>query len=307
MSTTSPPCASIIVPSYNQGQFIRETIESCLAQDYRPIEIVVIDGASTDGTLDVLHSYDGVPEIRWVSEPDGGVVEAVNKGLVRARGEFAGIQSSDDYYLPGAVAAGVRALQADASLGFVFGDIVKVDAEGRELLRTALGPFSIEGVLAVQTWIPQPSCFFRLALAREVGGWRAEVPYAADTDLWFRMMLRAGARKIDGVLACRRVHEAQRDTQGAKVIRDYARMVEDLFTLYGAPPEYRRAADAGVLLQRNRYGYGEPESARQERWAAAVALYPPLAAGAMTASRLPGSAWLRQVAGRVRRALCGRR
>ncbi len=247
------PLVSVIVPSFNQGRFIRETIESCLAQDYRPIEVVVIDGASTDGTLDVLHSYDGVPEVRWVSERDSGVVEAVNKGFAMARGEFAGIQSSDDYYLPGAVAAGVHALQAQPDVGFVYGDILKVDAEGHELSRVRLAPFSLEAFLAVETWVPQPSCFFRLALARELGGWREEVPYAADTDLWLRMAFRADARKIDRVLAARRVHGEQRDNQAARIARDYSRMIDESLCIAGAPARLRRAAHAGKCLTRIRY------------------------------------------------------
>ena len=72
------PLLSIVVPSYNQGAFIRQTIQSCLAQDYRPIEIVVVDGASTDDTVAVLESFGAVPELRWTSEPDAGVVDAVN-------------------------------------------------------------------------------------------------------------------------------------------------------------------------------------------------------------------------------------
>jgi glycosyltransferase involved in cell wall biosynthesis len=273
----SIPLVSIIVPSFNQGRFIRETLESCLAQDYRPLEVVVVDGASTDETIEVLKGYSGISELRWVSEPDSGVVEAVNKGLAMAQGEFAAIQSSDDCYLPGAVTHAVRALQRDPGLGFVFGDILKIDAQSQELGRSALGAFSVEAVLAVQTWIPQPSCFFRLGLARELGGWREAVPYAADTDLWFRMMLRMGGRKLDRIMAKRRMHKAQRDTRGDRVIRDYARMIADLFELYGAPEGLRAAADAGVLLQMNRYGYGDPESVKQERREQAERMYPPLA------------------------------
>ena len=96
------PLISVIVPSFNQGAFIRKTIESALQQDYRPIEVVVMDGASTDNTVDILKSFGDIPELRWVSEPDQGVVDAVNKGLRLARGEIAAIQSSDDFYLPGA-------------------------------------------------------------------------------------------------------------------------------------------------------------------------------------------------------------
>lgn len=297
------PLASIIVPSFNQGRFIRETIESCLAQDYRPIEVVVIDGASTDGTIDILHSYDSAPEVRWVSERDSGVVEAVNKGFAMARGEFAGIQSSDDYYLPKAVRRGVHALRRDPGLGFVFGDIVKVDADGRELSRYALRPFSIANVLSVQTWIPQPSCFFRLALARQLGGWREEVPYAADTDLWFRMMLHAGARKVDRFLAKRRMHPDQRDVHGDRIIRDYTKAVDDWFGRFDGPAQYHGAARAGLLLMRNRYGSGESRDVIDQRMHEAVRLYPPLRPYLFPARAFPGWWRLRSALRRVRWAL----
>lgn len=291
------PLLSVIIPSFNQGRFIQATIESCLAQDHRPIEVIVIDGASTDGTLDVLRRYDGCAEVRWQSEPDSGVVEAVNKGLALARGEIAAIQSSDDVYLPGAASSAVRTLLANPELGFVFGDIAKIDAAGHHLETTALGAFSIEDILAVRTWIPQPACFFRLALARELGGWREEVAYAADTDLWFRMMLRTGARKIDRVLAGRRVHGAQRDKQGERIVAAYTRMVREWFEVYGAPSRYRPAAEAGVLLQMNRYGYGEPEAVKRQRLREAVRLYPPLASAGPRRHALPRLNRLRAWAG----------
>ena len=247
------PLVSIIIPSFNQGRFIRETIESCLSQDYRPIEILVVDGASTDGTLDVLRQYAGRAEVAWSSEPDSGVVEAVNKGFARARGAVGAIQSSDDYYLPGAIRQAVEALKSDRSLGFVFGDIIKADAAGRELQRTALAPFGLEDWLSVRTWIPQPSTFFRMDLAKVLGGWRPHVPYAADADLWLRMVFRAGARKLDALLAVRRMHDAQRDTRRREIIRDYARMIDESEELRGAPQRVRRAAAAGKHVMRCRY------------------------------------------------------
>lgn len=293
------PLVSVIVPSYNQGRFIRETLESILSQSYRPLEILVIDGASTDETLEVLRSFGATPGLRWWSEPDRGVVEAVNKGFARARGEVGAIQSSDDAYLPGAVGAAVGHLCGDPGLAFVFGDVVKVDAGGEELSRNVLGPFSIEGVLSSRTWIPQPACFFRMDLAKSLGGWRDEVPYAADTDLWCRMMLHARARKLDAFLAVRRMHGEQRDTQGERIIRDYIRVVEDWFEKYGAPGHYRRAAEAGVPLMRNRYGYGEPGEVKLARARRAVQLHPPLKEALRLPSRVRGLGRLRRIAGWV--------
>jgi glycosyltransferase involved in cell wall biosynthesis len=262
-SVNDSSLVSIIIPSFNQGRFIAKTLDSVLAQDYRPLDVVVVDGASTDETIAVLHRYDSAPEVRWVSAPDRGVVDAVNKGFNLARGELAAIQSSDDYYLPGAISAAVAALQADPSLGFVFGDILKVDVEGREVSRTQLAPFSLENVLAMRTWIPQPSTFFRLALARELGGWRESVPYAADTDLWLRMAFRCDARKIDQVMAGRRIHADQRDRHGDRIFRDYTRTLEDLEPLQRAAARLRRAAAAGRLRMLARY---QPQQGYWQRW-----------------------------------------
>ena len=89
VDVTANPLVSIIVPSYNQGRFIRRTLDSILSQDYRPLEVFVVDGASTDETVSILREYSCHPELQWVSERDSGVVEAVNKGFAKARGEFA--------------------------------------------------------------------------------------------------------------------------------------------------------------------------------------------------------------------------
>jgi glycosyltransferase involved in cell wall biosynthesis len=247
------PLVSVIVPSYNQGRFIGATIDSILGQDYRPIEILVIDGASTDETVEVLKSYGEVPELKWISEPDSGVVQAVNKGFARAAGQIVAIQSSDDCYLPGAVSRMVQEFHKDGRVGLVYGDTVKVDAAGNELLRQRIGPYSLENLFLVKTWIPQPSAFFRRGLLDALGGWDERIPYAPDTDLWIRMAFRTEVRKIDQYLSQRRVHGEQRDTQGAKIIRDYSRMIDQSPDIAAASPELRRAARAGVYLFKIRY------------------------------------------------------
>src|SRR5512146_2080279 len=110
------PLVSIVIPSFSQGKYIAETLDSVLAQDYRPMEVLVLDGASKDDTVAVLHRYDSVPEVRWWSEPDRGVVDAVNKGLAIAKGEIEAIQSSDDTYAPGAISAAVEGFSRDPRL-----------------------------------------------------------------------------------------------------------------------------------------------------------------------------------------------
>ena len=303
MANAISPLVSIIVPSYNQGRFIRRTLESILSQDYRPLEIIVIDGASTDETVEILREFSIAPELHWVSEPDSGVVEAVNKGFARARGEIGAIQSSDDFYLPGAISAGVAALVENPELAFAFGDVAKVDADGRELSRTTLAPYSLEGVLSLETWIPQPSTFFRMATAKSLGGWRSEVPYAADTDLWLRMALQAPAARIPRLMAERSMHEGQRDGQGDRIVRDYARAIDTLPGLAAASRGVRGAARAGKLLMANRYGTDTSELARVSRlWRAGLA-YPSLLKRYPFYALVPGGPALRATSSRWARVL----
>lgn len=247
------PLVSIIVPSYNQGRFIKDTIDSILDQDYRPLRIHVLDGGSTDETVDVLKSYGGIPELEWVSEPDAGVVDAVNKGFRKAAGEILAVQSSDDAYLPGAIRAVVEQFQQSPGSGLIYGDTVKVDAGGKELLRYRIGPWSLENVLLMKTWIPQPSAFFRRELLEACGGWDETIPYTPDTDLWLRMAFRTEVEKMDVYLSRQRMHDAQRDTQGGRIIRDYTRMVAQSPDLAASSRKLRRAAKAGSYLIRIRY------------------------------------------------------
>ena len=247
------PLVSVIIPSYNQGRFIRETIDSILDQDHRPIEILVMDGASTDETIDVLKSYGVTPELKWTSEPDSGIVEAVNKGFVKVAGDIVAIQSSDDCYLPGAIAAVVDEFRGNQELGLVYGDTVKTDASGNEILKYRIGPYSLENLFLLRTWIPQPSAFFRREMLDTVGGWDERIPYAPDTDLWIRMAFRSEVTKIDRYLSQRRMHDTQRDTQARKIIRDYSRMIDQSPDIAASPQDLRRAAAAGKYLMRVRY------------------------------------------------------
>ena len=244
---------SIIIPSYNQGRFIRETIDSVLAQDYRPIEVLVLDGASKDETVDVLRSYGERPELQWWSEPDKGVVDAVNKGLARATGAIQAIQSSDDTYLPGAIAAAVRAFENDPSLGLVYGDVEYIDAASNLVGRTQLPPFDLGAYLAKQMFIPQPAAFFTKAAADRIGGWHQEVSYAADADFYLRIATHFPARKLDALLGRYRYHDEQRDRIGGKIGRDWEAAVRAWIEQEKPSPELRRKAELGIHLTNAHY------------------------------------------------------
>src|SRR5437899_1906048 len=125
------PLVSIVTPSFNTARFIERTIESVLSQDYPRIEYIVMDGGSTDGTLDILQRYRG--RLQYVSAPDGGAVDAINRGFARSGGSILAWLNADDEYLPGAVRQGVRALAEHPGAAVVYGDGAWVDEEGREI------------------------------------------------------------------------------------------------------------------------------------------------------------------------------
>jgi len=246
-----PPLVSIIIPSYNQGRFIGETIDSILAQDYRPIEVLVLDGASKDETVDVLRGYGDA--IQWWSEPDKGVVDAVNKGLARATGTIQAIQSSDDTFLPGAISAAVKAFEADPSLGLVYGDVEYIDAASRHIGGTTLPPFDFGGYLAKFMFIPQPAAFFTKAAADRAGGWRAEISYAADAEFYLRIATIAPVRKLDLQLGQYRYHEEQRDRIGGRISRDWEAAVRAWIEREQPPRALRRRAELGIHLTHAHY------------------------------------------------------
>lgn len=270
------PLVSILIPSYNQGRFLPATLDSILSQDYRPLEIIVMDGGSKDDTVSVLESYSQRhPEIRWRSEPDKGVADAVNKCLAEARGVYAGIQSSDDLYLPGAISEAVAELSSDPGLGLVFGDAEHIDADGRfcVLVRNPL-PFTHARFLARSLIIHQSSAFFRLDVARDIGGWRDEY-FCADTEMWFRLMFEKRVKGVDRVWSSRRLHDAQRDHASSEMWEAWGRMIADSPQLAAAGWRERRAAAAGRRLMAIHYN---PRGTRAfpvvQAWRA-ILTYPP--------------------------------
>lgn len=183
VSPAELPLVSIVTPSLNQGEFIEAAIRSVAEQDYPQIEHIVVDGGSTDATLDVLHRH---PEVRWLSEPDDGQAAAINKGFRLARGEIFAWLNADDLYLPGAVSAAVAALREhDAAL--VFGSWQQVDERGETLRRVRVVPFDYRRQLEVVNAVAQPTAFFTRAAYEAVGGVDDSYRYAMDYELWLKL------------------------------------------------------------------------------------------------------------------------
>ncbi|MGM7719637.1 glycosyltransferase [Metabacillus sp. Hm71] len=177
------PLVTVITPSYNQGKFIEETIESVLQQDYPFIEYIVIDGASTDNTLEILSKY--TDRIKWISEPDQGQSNALNKGLSMAKGSIIGWLNSDDLYCPGAIKRVVETFQQHPDISGVYGPIKDIDTNGNVIGEYLSKNFQYS-LLPHACFIAQPSCFMKKQMLIDVGGFDETLKHCMDYELWMR-------------------------------------------------------------------------------------------------------------------------
>lgn len=180
------PLVSIITPSFNQGRYLEDTIRSVLEQDYPRIEYIIVDGGSTDGSLDIIKRY-ADRLTKWVSEPDLGQTDAINKGFSMAKGDIFAWLNSDDTYLPGAVAGAVDYLQQHPHIGMVYGTAYYIDEMGERIARYPAGPTDYRGLRRGVTTVSQQAMFFRARLWRMVGPLDPTFYYAMDYDLWVRI------------------------------------------------------------------------------------------------------------------------
>ncbi len=179
------PVISIITPSYNQAPYIEATLQSVLGQNYPCLEYLVIDGGSSDGTLDILRRYDNA--LRWLSEPDTGQANAINKGFRQATGEIVAWLNSDDLYLPGALAHVAHFFSHHPEIAVIYGDYTLIDASGKTLLRRQEIPFDYHILLYGLDYIAQPTVFFRRHVFDQVGYLDENLHYGLDWEYWLRL------------------------------------------------------------------------------------------------------------------------
>jgi glycosyltransferase involved in cell wall biosynthesis len=275
--TESWPRLSIITPSFNQAQFLEATLCSVLDQGYPDLEYIVVDGGSTDGSVEIIQRYAGRLAY-WVSEKDRGQSDAINKGLARASGEVVAWLNSDDTYLSGALAAQVGYLCAHAEVDVVYGDCVYTDAEGKPL-QTAYGrPFSLTELLRFT--IPyQPTLFMRRSVMTRAGMLDPAYHYSMDSEYWLRLHA-SGARFAYNpkLIATYRLHGASKTVSGIQRMQaDWERLIEQY-----APPAEKSALRADARLQtamrlaeqgqwRESWRYAQSAGALRPRWLAYTA------------------------------------
>jgi glycosyltransferase involved in cell wall biosynthesis len=234
-----PPLVSIVTPSYNQASFLETTIQSVLSQDYPDLEYMVVDGGSTDGSVEIIRNY-ADKLAWWVSEKDHGQAEAINKGMGRARGEIVAWLNSDDLYLPGAVSAAVQCLAERPECSLVFGDILAINELGETINVQHFGNWGLEELMRFQI-IGQPAVFMRRTAFQQAGGVDERFHCLLDHHLWLRLAQAAPVMYSGQLWAAARFHS------GAKNIYQPARFGQEAYQVAawmqsepGLQTEYRR-------------------------------------------------------------------
>ena len=208
------PTVSIVTPSFNQGQFLEETIQSVLSQDYDGLEYFVIDGGSTDNSVDIIKKHEDRLTY-WVSEPDRGQSHAINKGFGRASGEILAWLCSDDTYYPGTLNTVGRFFRQHPEVDVIYGDATAIDENSHVFAATRSLGFSLLGLLSRGTTIPQPASFFRRSILDQVGSIDEAIDYCMDYEFYVRVAI-AGFKfeRIPQTLATYRYHAASKTVSG---------------------------------------------------------------------------------------------
>jgi glycosyltransferase involved in cell wall biosynthesis len=198
---------SVITPTLNRCASLLRTLDSVAEQDHTNIEHIVIDGGSTDGTIAILRDYEKRRGLIWISEPDGGVYSAVNKGLSRARGDILCYLNSDDSYFPYSISAAVERL-SNSQAGFVYGDLLRFDESKSRGMLLFYPPYR-RPYLERGNVIAQPTVFWKREAFVKAGLFDEGLRLAADMDFWVRMGRHFTGEHVDEVLAYEGHHEGR--------------------------------------------------------------------------------------------------
>jgi glycosyltransferase involved in cell wall biosynthesis len=252
---------SIVTPSFNQANYLETTIQSVLSQDYPEIEYIIVDGGSTDGSLDIIQSYASRLKY-WVSEKDRGQTDALNKGFALAKGKVYAWLNSDDIYQPGAVKEAVEFFKAHPEMGLVYGDTSYINAQGQIIGRFPAAQTNYRLLRQGYVHIPQQASFFRADLWEELGPLDPSFYFAMDYDLWVRIASVAPLLYTRRLWANFRLHSGAKTTLAdercwTEMLRVHQREGGSKFSIIYAKYLLRKLV-APIILSRRRKMFDFP-------------------------------------------------
>jgi len=299
---------SIVTPSFNQSAYLEQTIRCVLEQDYPDIEYIVIDGISTDGSMDIVKKYS--PRLAyWISERDSGQADAINKGMKHAKGEIVAWLNSDDYYLPGAIQSAIEAFDANPQAVMVYGNMLAVDQTGQTINQLHYRQLTLEGLLCFQI-IGQPAVFMRRAAFEKAGGLDINFHFMLDHQLWIKLAAQGPIIHVNQTWSAARYHPlAKNRAQAPGFAREAFRILDWAQTQSDLAPILQRVqprARASVQRVNARYLLDDGQSWNAlKAWMHALSIHPPTALARLN---LFGSSLLNLIGmNRIRLAILKRR
>lgn len=242
------PLVSIVTPSFNQAHFLEKAILSVSQQDYPYIEHLVVDGGSTDGTLGLLERYSH--RLRWISEPDNGQADAINKGFRMAKGAIFAWLNADDLYAPKAIRTVVEYFKTHPDAYFVYGDALAIDEYGRPYgLRMNVKPTQLRDLVQVGDAIVQPAAFWRAELWRTVGELDTTLHYNLDYEYWMRVAARYDLHYLPCCLAWERLYALAKTFTGNLERMEEMAQVAERHGGKGIPANFRPEAASYYWLR----------------------------------------------------------
>lgn len=249
MTDKNLPTVTVVTPAYNQAEFLRETIESVLSQDYPNIEYIVLDDGSTDETPEILAGYGD--RFRWETHKNMGQTATINKGWSMTSGEIITWLNSDDtFYTNSSVREGVEYLMEHPEVGIVFGDSMYTEADGTELGPTRpVVDFTYEKMVRTcENFISQPSAFIRREIVGKVGELDPKYYYFMDWDFWIRAGIYYGIKHADAIWSTYRLHaESKTVAQSKKAAPELEYLYKKFFARDDVPPQIRAIESEAMM------------------------------------------------------------
>jgi hypothetical protein len=299
---------SIITPSFNQATYLEQTLCSVFNQDYSDIEYIVMDGGSTDGSVEIIKKY-ASRLAYWASEKDSGQADAINKGMACARGEIVAWLNSDDTYLPDTISSAVKVFTENPDIVLVYADMLAVDEHNQAFNTLRYRQLALEDLLSFQI-IGQPAVFMRRTAFEKAGGLDTSYHLLLDHLLWIRIAAQGRILHVPQTWAAARYHvEAKNRAHAADFGREAFRILEEVERdddLAPALARIKRRATASAHRVNSRYLLDAGQSAASlAAWTRAFIIHPPTA---LMRLNLLGSAILNLVGlGKLREAILEKR